>query len=87
MLYLAIPLTFQLWGCETWALKESNWKFLQVFHTTSIRRILNINMVEVQEQCITNEQVYTQFLIDSICSIIISRELQWIGKVAQMEEY
>eukprot|EP00957_Ditylum_brightwellii_P113043 8619835-Ditylum_brightwellii.AAC.3 len=56
MFYMSIPMNILLWGCETWALKESDWKFLQVFHTTSICRILNINMAEVQDQHITSEQ-------------------------------
>ena len=86
MLYMAIPLNLLLWGCESWALKDSDWKFLQVFHTSSICRILNINMVEVQTQHITNEQVYSHFTIDSIKSIFVSRQLRWIGKIAMMEE-
>eukprot|EP00957_Ditylum_brightwellii_P182566 13907160-Ditylum_brightwellii.AAC.1 len=48
MLYMAIQINLLLRGCESWALKDSDWKFLQVFHTSSIYRILNINMVEVQ---------------------------------------
>eukprot|EP00957_Ditylum_brightwellii_P017435 1313290-Ditylum_brightwellii.AAC.1 len=36
--------SISLKGCESWALQDSDWKFLQVFHTSSIRRILNINM-------------------------------------------
>ena len=26
MLYLAIPINLLLWGSETWALKDSDWK-------------------------------------------------------------
>eukprot|EP00957_Ditylum_brightwellii_P043782 3320746-Ditylum_brightwellii.AAC.1 len=43
-------------------------------------------MVEVQTQRITNEQVYSRFSIDSIKSIVVSRQLRWIGKIATMEE-
>eukprot|EP00957_Ditylum_brightwellii_P043977 3337708-Ditylum_brightwellii.AAC.1 len=62
---MAIPLNLLLWGCKSCALKDSDWKFLQVFHMSSIRQILNINMVEVQTQRITNEQAYSRFAIDS----------------------
>eukprot|EP00957_Ditylum_brightwellii_P067804 5146596-Ditylum_brightwellii.AAC.1 len=86
MLYMAIPLNLLLWGCKMWALKEKDWKLLQVFHSTFIHRILNINIVEVQDQRITNEQVYTSFAIDSIWSIVISRQQRWIGEIVLMDE-
>eukprot|EP00957_Ditylum_brightwellii_P005609 429279-Ditylum_brightwellii.AAC.1 len=53
---------------------------------SSICQTLNINMVEFQTQRITNEQVYSCFTIDSIKSIVVSRQLRWIGKIAMMEE-
>eukprot|EP00957_Ditylum_brightwellii_P178830 13621594-Ditylum_brightwellii.AAC.1 len=43
-------------------------------------------MVEVQNQRITNEQVYQLFLIDPIQEIAISRQLRWIRKIAMMNE-
>eukprot|EP00957_Ditylum_brightwellii_P059429 4511924-Ditylum_brightwellii.AAC.1 len=83
---MAILFNLILWGCKSWALKDSDGKSLQVFHASSICWILNINMVEVQTQRITNEQVYFRFTTDSIKSIVISRQLQWIGKISMMEE-
>ena len=86
LLYMAIPMNLLLWGCETWALKKSDRKILQVFHTSAIRRILNINMMEVQLYRITNEEIYEQFGIDPLENIMVSRQLHWIGKIACMEE-
>ena len=86
LIYMAIPMNLLLWGCETWALKASDWRFLQVFHSKAIRRILNISMTEVQAQHISNSEVYKEFVIDPVEDIIVSRQARWIGKIAEMEE-
>lgn len=69
-----------------WALKASDWKILQVFHTPAICCIFNISIVEVQEQQIQNESLYERCQVDSIESITASRHLHWIGKIALMKE-
>ena len=86
LLYMAIPVNLLLWGCETWALKESDRRLLQVFHTTSIRRILNINMLEVQMCKISNEFLYEEFRIDPIANIMASMQVRWLGNIARMGE-
>ena len=86
LLYMVIPMNLLLWGSETWALKQSNQKKLQVFHTSAIRRILNINMMEVQLYRISNEEIYKEFGIDPLENILVSRQLKWIGKIALMPE-
>eukprot|EP00957_Ditylum_brightwellii_P022680 1710127-Ditylum_brightwellii.AAC.1 len=78
MLYLAIPLNLLLWGCETWALKVSDWKCLQVFRTSAIRHIFNINMHEVHDKYIQNKALYSLFQVDPMDSIVASRQLRWI---------
>eukprot|EP00957_Ditylum_brightwellii_P077332 5876697-Ditylum_brightwellii.AAC.1 len=83
---MAIAMNLLLWRCETWALKESDHRILQVFHTSSICRILNINMVEVQMYCMSNKFLYEEFCIDPMENIIASRQLRWLGKAARMEE-
>ena len=86
LLYMAIPMNLLLWGSETWALKQSDWKKLQVFHTSAIQCILNINMMEVQLYRISNEEIYKEFGIDPLENILVSRQLKWIGKIALMPE-
>lgn len=49
LFFLAIPVNLLLWGCKTWALKAENIKGLNVFLHRSIRRILGINMQQVQD--------------------------------------
>ena len=84
MLYLAIPINLLLWGSETWALKDSDWKSLQVFHTKAIRNILRISMTEVEQQRITNTKMLCDFQIETIRDIAYSRQLRWLGKIARM---
>jgi len=48
--FMAIPLNLLLWGCEAWALKVSSLKKLEVFLHKSIRRILGINILQVQDE-------------------------------------
>jgi len=86
LLYMAIPINLLLWGCKSWALKQSDQDKIQRFHSKGIRRILNINMIEVRDQQITNQQIYTKFNIDPIENIMVSRQLRWLGKIANMPD-
>jgi hypothetical protein len=36
LLYLAIPINLVLWGCESWTLKHTDMKKIQVFHSSAI---------------------------------------------------
>eukprot|EP00957_Ditylum_brightwellii_P048131 3653270-Ditylum_brightwellii.AAC.1 len=83
---MAIPMNLLLWGCKTWALKESDCRILQVSHTLSICHILNINMMEIQIYCMSNKFLYKEFCIDPMENILGSTQLGWLGKVARMEE-
>jgi hypothetical protein len=61
LFFLDIPVNLLLWGCESWALRESLLDKLNAFIHKSICRILGINMEQVKEQRIKNEQVQEQF--------------------------
>jgi curved DNA-binding protein CbpA len=79
--FLAIPINLLLWGCESWALKESALKKLDAFLHRSIRRILGIKMSQVREERIRNEQVRKDFFdIPDIRKQIAARQLSFIGK-------
>eukprot|EP00978_Attheya_sp_CCMP212_P012017 scaffold29800_cov23-Attheya_sp.AAC.1 len=86
LIYLAIPINLVLWGVESWALTERCYKKLQVFHTRSIRSILQINMTQVEEERITNHQILKRIDIPSMENIIAKRQLKWLGKIVRMEE-
>jgi exonuclease III len=86
-IYCAIPLNTVLWGCESWSLTEQAKRRLSAYHHTSIRSILGINIHHVEKHHIKNETI-RQWLCDApdIIDVIHRRQLQWIGKVMQMDD-
>ena len=62
LIFLAIPINILLWGCESWVLRTSLLKKLEVFPHRRFRRIIGISMTEVKNKCITNETVRRSFL-------------------------
>ena len=56
-IFRAIPCNLLLWGCESWALRQTFLNNLEVFLHCSIRWILNINMVQVRERQIKNSHI------------------------------
>ena len=73
-----------LWGCESWALRESLLNKLDVFLHRSIRRILGISILQVKDEKISNKTIRkTLFNIPDIRSQIAIRQMTFIGKVAR----
>ena len=84
LFFLAIPINLLMWGCETWALKESSVKAIDVFIHRSIRRILGIKMSRVKEEKITNKSVREMFYnIPDARSMIAARQLSYLGKMVR----
>jgi hypothetical protein len=77
-LYLAILLNTILWGCESWALLDSDAKAIETFHHYSIRQILGISTRRVREERIKNGEVRSLFLNITYISDYIT-----IGKTIQ----
>ena len=87
LLFMAIPINQLLWGCESWALKESSLKDIDIFITQSIRRIIGISMTEVKENKITNKKLQERFYnIPTGRCMIASRQLQFLGKIVRSED-
>ena len=82
LMYQAVPLNTVLWGCESWTLHRQLLRELKAFHHRAIRRILGINMHEVQERRIRNSTVRKEFgpILD-IEDEIKYRQLKWLGKL------
>ena len=80
----SIPINLLLWGCETWEVKKSDWKKLQAFHTTCIRKILKISMWDIHNFHINNIKNLNKFGTEPIQDIVFSRQLHWLGKIPQM---
>jgi hypothetical protein len=84
MLFRAIPMNLLLWGCETWSLRQVLLNKLEVFLHQSIRRILGINMTQVQEDRIRNDHVRQMFYdIPRVRNMIAARQMDFIGKVSR----
>lgn len=83
--FMAIPISTLLWGCESWTLNEHNKRLLRSFQHKSIRSILNINIYEVQDYKITNDSLRQNFCnMPDIIDIIKKRQMNWISAIAKM---
>jgi hypothetical protein len=61
LIFMAIPVNFLLWGCESWAVCKHHLSMLQSHVNKKIRRIIKLTMWDVKEQRITNEQLLQRF--------------------------
>ena len=83
-IFLAIPANLLLWGCETWALRQSHIDKLNVFWHRAIRNILGIRMSEVIDDHISNEQIRKIFHdIPDAEAILNARSMNFLGKTAR----
>ena len=81
LLFRAIPMNLLLWGAETWSLRKSQLDKLEVFLHRSIRRILQISMTKVQEQCLCNGKVHDMFYsIPCVRNMIAARQMDFVEK-------
>ena len=84
LIFCAIPLNLALWGCESWALRETMVRKLETFFHRSIRRILGITWTQVIDEHITNDSVRMRFChIPSLWNQIAKWQLTFIGKVVR----
>ena len=83
-IFQAIPLNLLLWGCEAWALRESQLNKLDAFLHRQIRRILGINMLQVKEEKITNKSIRKIFYnMPDMRSLIAIRHMTFLGKITR----
>jgi hypothetical protein len=57
LLFRAIPMNLLLWGCKIWSLRQALLRKLEVFLHRSIRQVLHISIVQVQECHICNKKI------------------------------
>ena len=87
LIFRAIPINLLLWGCESWALRETTLRKLEVFLHQSIRKILWINITQVIDERITNGSIRNRFFsIPTIRKQIAQRQLTFIGKVVRNKD-
>ena len=56
-IFLALPANLLLWGCKTWALRQTHIDQLNVFWHRSIQNTLGIPMQDVIDDHISNKQI------------------------------
>ena len=86
LIFRTIPCNLLLWGCESWALRQTLLDALEVFLHRGVRRILQIKMRHVIEHQVKNEQVSEMFFnIMTIRNQIAFCQLTYIGKIVRRE--
>ena len=87
LIFRAIPINLLLWGCESWALRETTLRKLEVFLHRSIRKILRIDITQVIDERFTNGSIRNRFFsILTIRNQITQRQLTFIGKVVRNKD-
>jgi len=84
LFFLQIPLNTALFGCEYWALTDSLRAKLSTFYHKGLRRILGLNMHDVEHDRIRNEHLRNKLGVYDIIDIIRYRQSNFIGKLARM---
>ena len=79
-IYKAAVITILLYGAEVWNTTKKQMKRFEVFHLTSLRRILKIKWFFH----VSNEEVLRRAGIKSIETFIGSARLSWYGHVVRM---
>ena len=81
VIFQAIPASLLLWGCETWALRQSHIDQLNSFWHRSIRRILKITIQEVKDDHIKNTRIRRIFFnIPDAEAMVTIRQMNYLGK-------
>ena len=81
--YRAIVLPTLLYACETWTVYQRHAKKLNHFHTTCLRRLLNIKW----QDRIPDAEVLAQADLPSIYTILMQSQLCWVGHAARMPDH
>ena len=81
--YRAIVLPMLLYACETWTVYQCHAKKLNHFHTTCLRKLLNIKW----QDRIPDTEVLAQADLPSIYTILMQSQLCWAGHVARMPDH
>ena len=82
-----IPCNLLLWGCNSWALRQSLLNTLDVFLHCNIRQLLGINMAKVRDMRINKTSILIMFYnIPCIRNQVAFQQLSYIGKIFRRKE-
>ena len=80
--YRAVVLTALLYGCETWTVYQRHAKKLNHFHTTHLRKLLDVKW----QDRIPDTEVLARADLPSIYTILMQSQLRWAGHVVRMSD-
>ena len=81
--YRAIVHPMLLYACETWTVYQRHAKKLNHFHTTCLKKLLNIKW----QDRIPDVEVLAQADLPSIYTTLMQSQLCWAGHVARMPDH
>ena len=80
--YRAIVLPTLLYACETWTVYKRHARKLNHFHTTCLRRLLDIKW----QDKVPDTEVLARAELPSIHTILMQHQLRWAGHLVRMSE-
>ena len=84
--FLSIQVNTLLFGCESWALTTELERRISTFYHKSLRRILGINMHQVEAHHIRNEHVRNKMNVPDILDTLRYRQFRFLGKIARLPD-
>lgn len=79
--YKAYVLPILLFGSETWALSKKQSLVLERVHTSCLRKMLGVKLIDKH----TNVQIRAQCGVVSLAATLTAYRLRWLGHVGRME--
>ena len=86
-LYVALVLGVLLYGCESWFLREKEYKKMQRFHHDCVRTMLRINRHQQWKRKIKMKQLFAELgnCVRPLRWHYETRHLRWVGHIARMK--
>ena len=82
MVYSSVYISILLYGCEAWTIYRAHIRSLEAFHIRSLQKILGLTWAER----VPHVTILQTAKSSSIESLIIKRQLRWVGHVIRMPE-
>ena len=81
--YKAVVLPTLLYGCESWTVYQRHAKKLNHFHTTCLRKLLNVHW----QDKVPDTEVLQRADSSSIHTILMQCQIRWAGHVVRMPDH
>ena len=82
MVCSSVCLSILLYGCEAWTIYRAHIRSLESFHIQSLQKILGLTWAD----CVPHVTILQTAKSSSIESLIIKRQMCWVGHVIRMPE-